>query len=61
MTNKKQKNVGEINDSLDSISDMIMKAYQKGIPLESIKEAVYKATNIIEDNNQKKLLRERKR
>ena len=61
MTNKKQKNVGEINDSLDSISDMIMKAYQKGVPLESIKEAVYKATNIIEDNNQKKLLRERKR
>ena len=47
MTGKKQENVDKINASLESLSNMILTAYESGVPIESIIYTIEKTINEI--------------
>ena len=55
--NKTQENVQHINNSLDSISNLVDELYKKGIPINAIKDRLNIIINEIKNIKQKKLLK----
>lgn len=53
MTNKKQDNVDQINETLDSISNMVITAYESGVPIDVIVSKFYNTINEIEKKEDK--------
>ena len=51
MIGKKQEQVDRINESLENLSNMVLKAYESGVPIESI---TYTLENTIKEITSKK-------
>jgi len=60
MSEKKQDNVDQINAILDSLSNIVIKAYENGVPIESIIDRLdntIKGISSKEENKTKTLIR----
>ena len=53
MTGKEQDNVNQINDTLNSLSNIIINAYENGIPYEAINSTLENTLREIKSNDEK--------